>query len=224
MLTDRVTHFLDNQVNVALRIGDLPDSGLIATRLGAVRRVTCASPANLASRAAPAAPQDLADHDMISFGSVSAPATWRYWLDGKEVAVTLRSRLSVSTVDAAIYAGLAGAGAIRSLSCQVGDHVRNSRLRLLLEEFEPRPGRCTSSTTGGIVCRSSCAPSSISPFPDFGSGWQKSNCNSLSRKLPSVWHRARAHLVQAGLASRPGLPKPAVHRGDVTPEISSTRS
>jgi DNA-binding transcriptional LysR family regulator len=93
MLTDRVTHFLDDQVDVALRIGDLPDSSRIATRLGAVRRVTCASPAYLASRAALAVPQDLADHDVISFGSVSSPTTWRYWSDGNEVAVPLRSRL-----------------------------------------------------------------------------------------------------------------------------------
>ena len=82
MLTDRVAHFLDDHVDVALRIGDLPDSGLIATRLGAVRRVTCASPAYLASRAAPAVPQDLAGHDVISFESVSSPTTWGYRSEG----------------------------------------------------------------------------------------------------------------------------------------------
>ena len=53
MLTDRVAHLLDDHVDVALRIGDLPDSGLIATRLGAVRQVTCASPVYLASRVMP---------------------------------------------------------------------------------------------------------------------------------------------------------------------------
>ena len=139
MLTDRVTHFLDDHVDVALRIGDLPDSSLIATRLGAVRRVTCASPAYLASHAAPGIPQDLADHDVISFKSVSSPTTWRYWSDGNEVAVLFRSRLSVSTIDAAIDAGLAGAGVIRTLSYQVADYVRDNLLRLLLEEFEPTP-------------------------------------------------------------------------------------
>jgi DNA-binding transcriptional LysR family regulator len=139
MLTDRVTHFLDDLVDVALRIGDLPDSSLIATRLGAVRRVTCASPAYLAPRAAPAVPQDLVDHDVISFESVSSPTTWRYWSDGKEIAVLLRSRLSVNTIDAAIDAGLAGAGVIRTLSYQVADHVRDDLLQLLLEEFEPTP-------------------------------------------------------------------------------------
>lgn len=139
MLTDRVTHFLNDQVDVALRIGDLPDSGLIATRLGAVRRVSCASPAYLSPRPVPAAPRDLADHDVISFDGVSAPATWRFWSDGEEVAVPLRSRLSVSTVDAAIDASLAGAGVIRSLSYQVVGPVRDGRLQLLLEGFEPAP-------------------------------------------------------------------------------------
>ena len=105
MLTDRVAHFLDDHVDVALRIGDLPDSGLIATRLGAVRRVTCASPAYLALRAAPTVPQDLAGHDVISFESLSSPTIWRYWSEGNELAVTFSSRLSVSTIDAAIDAG-----------------------------------------------------------------------------------------------------------------------
>ena len=139
MLTDRVTHFLDDHVDVALRIGDLPDSGLIATRLGAVRRVTCASPAYLASRAAPAVPQDLAGHDVISFGSVSSPTTWRYRSEGNELAVTFSSRLSVSTIDAAIDAGVAGAGVIRAVSYQVADHVRGGRLRSVLEAYEPTP-------------------------------------------------------------------------------------
>ena len=139
MLTDRVTHFLDDHVDLALRIGNLPDSSLIATRLGAIRWVTCASPAYLAPRPALTVPQDLADHDVISFESVSSPTTWRYWSDGNEVAVPLRSRLSVSTIDAAIDAGLAGAGIIRTMSYQVADYVRDDLLLLLLEAYEPIP-------------------------------------------------------------------------------------
>ncbi len=139
VLTDRVTHFVDDQVDVALRIGNLPDSSLIATRLGAVRRVTCASPTYLASRAAPAVPQDLADHDVISFESVSAPTIWRYWSDGNELAIPLRSRLSVNTIDAAIDAGVKGAGVVRALSYQVASHVHDDLLRLLLEASEPTP-------------------------------------------------------------------------------------
>ncbi len=139
MLTDRVTHFPDDQVDVALRIAHLPDSSLIATRLGFVRRVTCASPVYLASRVAPAVPEDLVDHSVISVESVSSPTTWRYRSDGNELAVVLRSRLSVSTIDAAINAGLEGAGVVRANSYQVVDHVRGGLLRLLLEAYEPAP-------------------------------------------------------------------------------------
>jgi DNA-binding transcriptional LysR family regulator len=139
VLTDRVTHFLDDQIDVALRIGNLPDSNMMATRLGAVRWVTCASPTYLASHAAPAVPQDLAAHNIISFEGVSSPTTWRYRSDGNELAVPLRSRLSVSTVVAAIDAGLAGAGVVRTLSYQVADYVRDDLLRLLLETYELSP-------------------------------------------------------------------------------------
>jgi DNA-binding transcriptional LysR family regulator len=139
MLTDRVTHFVDDQTDVALRIGNLPDSNLIATRVGAVRRVTCASAAYLATRSAPATPKDLTAHDVVSFESVSDETVWRYWSNGSEESVALRSRLSVSTIDAAIDAGLAGAGIIRTMCYQVADLVRGDRLHLLLETYEPTP-------------------------------------------------------------------------------------
>ncbi len=139
MLTDRVTHFLDDQVDVALRIGDLPDSSLIATRLGAVRRVVCASPAYLAGHPPLAVPQDLSQHEVVSFESVSAPIPWRFWSDGREVVVPFRSRLAVSTIDAAIDAALAGAGLVRAMSYQVAELIRAQRLTLVLEAYEPPP-------------------------------------------------------------------------------------
>jgi DNA-binding transcriptional LysR family regulator len=140
MLTDRVTHFLDDGIDVALRIGELPDSGLIATRLGTVRRVLCASPAYLAARTPPVVPQDLARHEVIAFGSVSAVSSWTFWSGGEtEIVVSFRSRLSVSTIEAAIDAGLSGAGVVRAMSYQVVDFLRDGRLRRLLQEFEPPP-------------------------------------------------------------------------------------
>jgi DNA-binding transcriptional LysR family regulator len=139
MLTDRVTHFLDDQVDVALRIANLPDSNLIATRLGDVRKVTCASPMYLASRAVPALPQDLVNHDIISFESVSSPTIWRYCSDENELAVPLKSRFSVNTIDAAIDACVAGAGLVRANSYQIASYVQDGMLRLLLEAYEPTP-------------------------------------------------------------------------------------
>lgn len=138
-LTDRVTHFLDDQVDVALRIGDLPDSGLIATRLGTVRRVMCASPDYLAVHGVPTTLEELARHAVISFDSVSGPTTWLFESAGAEVSTTFRAHLSVDTIDAAIDAGLAGIGLVRAVSYQVADLVRASRLAIVLEAFEPSP-------------------------------------------------------------------------------------
>lgn len=140
-LTDRVAHFLDDQIDVALRIGQLPDSSLVATRLGEVRHVICAAPAYLATRGAPASPDELVHHRVISFESVSTGGTWPFRQDGVARAGAFRSRLGVSTIEAAIDAGRAGAGLVRALSYQVNEDVRAGRLELVLEDFEaaPRP-------------------------------------------------------------------------------------
>jgi DNA-binding transcriptional LysR family regulator len=139
VLTDRVAHFLDDQVDVALRIGPLPDSSLIATRLGAVRRVVCATPDYLSANGVPATPEDLARYNVISFEGVTSPSTWTFQSNGTELNVSFRSRLSVNTIDAAIAAGLAGVGFIRAMSYQVVDFVRSGRMTVVLAPFEPSP-------------------------------------------------------------------------------------
>lgn len=139
VMTDRVAHFLDDQVDVALRIGPLPDSSLIATRLGSVRHVICASPDYLAANGTPSTPDDLARHSVISFQSVSVLSSWDFEFEGAEVTASFRSRLSVNTIDAAIDAGLSGAGLVRAVSYQIVEHVRSGRLKLVLESFEPAP-------------------------------------------------------------------------------------
>jgi DNA-binding transcriptional LysR family regulator len=124
VLTDRETHFLDDQVDVALRIGDLRDSSLMATGLGTVWRVMCASPAYLTTRGIPETLEDLAGHSVISFDVVSTPRTWIFESGGAEVTAAFTARLSVNTIDAAIDAGLAGTGLVRAVSYQVADFVR----------------------------------------------------------------------------------------------------
>ena len=138
-LTDRVAHFLDDQIDVAIRIGPLFDSGLIATRLGSVRRVVCASPEYLAANGAPATPEDLVHHSVISFDSVSALTSWSFQSGTAQATATFRSRLTVNTIDAAIVARLSGAGLVRVLSYQVVDFVRSKRMTIVLDSFEPPP-------------------------------------------------------------------------------------
>lgn len=138
-LADRQVSLADEHIDVALRIGHLADSALIATRVGAVRRVICASPAYLARRGVPCQPDDLAGHDGISFQGFATAPEWRYRRDSAAFAVEPLPKLAVNTTEAAIQAALAGLGIIRVLSYQVSDELRSGQLQALLPEFAPEP-------------------------------------------------------------------------------------
>ncbi|MGK5013854.1 MULTISPECIES: LysR family transcriptional regulator [unclassified Janthinobacterium] len=139
VLTDRVLHLMEEQVDVAVRIGDLPDSSFMATRVGTVRRVVCASPGYLATHGAPTAPGDLAAHACISFEVLESRRAWVFGTGKATQSVPVHSRLAVNTVDAAIAAATLGAGVIRVLSYQVMDALRDDRLRIVLAPFEAAP-------------------------------------------------------------------------------------
>lgn len=140
MLTDRITNFIEDHVDVALRIGNLPDSNLIATRLGSVRRVVCASPAYLsAKRPAPMHPSDLEAHSCITFEGLMSPTSWSFSAGKSGISVAVRSRLVVNTAEAAIDAAIAGLGITRVLSYQIADALRARSLKIILEAFEPDP-------------------------------------------------------------------------------------
>lgn len=139
VLTDRVLHLMDEQVDVAVRIGDLPDSSFVATRVGTVRRVVCASPGYLAAHGTPTAPGDLAAHACISFEVLESRRAWVFGTGKAAQSVPVHSRLAVNTVDAAIAAATLDAGVIRVLSYQVMDALRGDRLRIVLAPFEAAP-------------------------------------------------------------------------------------
>lgn len=139
MLADRQVSLPDEHIDVALRIGHLEDSGLVAARVGTVRRVVCASPEYLARRGVPGVPADLAHHDGISFRGFAQSPEWRYRRDSSAFTVEPRWRLAVNTTEAAVQAALAGLGVIRVLSYQVEDELRSGRLQTLLEDFAPEP-------------------------------------------------------------------------------------
>ena len=139
MLTDRVVHLMDEHADAAIRIGKLPDSTLMATGVGTVRRVVCASPAYLAAHGVPARPQDLAEHACITFEVLASMRAWVFGTGKSELSVPVQSRLTVNTAEAAIAAATLGVGLIRVLSYQVADPVREQALRVVLDEFESAP-------------------------------------------------------------------------------------
>jgi len=138
-LSDRVAALQEEHLDLAVRIGNLPDSSLVATRVGSIHRIVCASPAYFAARGTPRRPADLREHDCISFEGLTAPDAWTFSAGKAETRVTTHSRLTVSTAEAAIDAAIAGVGVARVLSYQVSDAVRSGRLVAALTEFEPPP-------------------------------------------------------------------------------------
>jgi DNA-binding transcriptional LysR family regulator len=137
VLADRVVSLLEDQIDVALRIGALPDSSLIALRVGAVRRVTCASPDYLAAHGTPLTPDDLAGHDCISFAGFIAPDVWTFVHDNTSVAVPVHSRLVVSNVEAACDAARAGVGITGAFNYHIAAALKAGTLTTILEEFQP---------------------------------------------------------------------------------------
>jgi DNA-binding transcriptional LysR family regulator len=138
-LADSVVNLQEHDVDLAVRIGELPDSSLIATRVGAIRRVICGSPDYFAARGMPKAPGDLAQHDCITFHGLTAPEHWQFGHGKAAQSVPVHSRLVVNTAEAAIDAAIASVGVTRVLGYQVANALRSGALTLALEKFEPAP-------------------------------------------------------------------------------------
>lgn len=143
LLVDRIVDLLEEGLDVAVRIGNLPDSSMSAIKVGSVRRVVCASPDYLAAHGTPRAPADLADLEVIAFSGSGIPAEWSFAPPGSGAAggisVSPPARIIVDLAEVAIAAALAGRGLTRVLSYQAAAEVESGRLRLVLEEFEPPP-------------------------------------------------------------------------------------
>jgi DNA-binding transcriptional LysR family regulator len=140
-LSDRNAQLLDDHIDLAARIGALPDSSMIAVQVGAVRQVVCASPEYLAAHGIPTKPDDLSRLSCITFDALGSTTSWSFAnKDGRSDSVArVRSRLSVNTAEAALDAAIAGAGVTRVLSYQAAKPVAEGKLRLVLEPFEPSP-------------------------------------------------------------------------------------
>lgn len=139
MQTDRPVNLFEDGIDAALRIGHLPDSSLMARRLGALRVITCASPDYLARRGTPETPDGLTGHCCITFGDLMAPDRWRFGTAKDSPSVQVKTRLAVNTAEAAIDAAETGLGITRVLSYQAAAGLRSGTLVRILRRFEPDP-------------------------------------------------------------------------------------
>ncbi|MDE1995233.1 MAG: LysR family transcriptional regulator, partial [Rhizobiaceae bacterium] len=156
---DRMVNLVEEGIDVAVRIGQLPDSSYSAIKVGSVRRVVCGAPSYFERHGVPRTPADLAAHTLIANTNSSAPVDWRFGPEAKS-AIAFHPRLFCNTNEASISAAMSGWGLTRTLSYQIDKPVADGRLRTILEEFEPEPlpihvvhteGRYVSAKTRAFV-------------------------------------------------------------------------
>ena len=166
LLTDRNLHLIEDHVDMAVRIGPLPDSTMIGTRVGLMRTVVCASPKLLAEQGVPKSPEDLAGLPCVNFELLSPASAWPY--------MPIRPRLSVTTAEAAVWAAAQGLGVTRVLHYQCADAINDGSLRIILANFEvePLPVHLLHAARGAL-------PAKLRVFLDFAAGRLRKGLSSL---------------------------------------------
>ena len=139
LFVDRVVGMADEGIDVAIRIGELPDSALIALSAGQVRRVVCAAPALLARQGIPQHPIELDRYRIVQAANVTQTSEWSFVADGDTLAVRIAPTLSVNSNRAAIAAAERGFGLTRVLSYQIAPQLAAGSLKIVLAAFEPPP-------------------------------------------------------------------------------------
>jgi len=141
ILSDRNVDLVGDHVDMAVRIGTLPDSSMVATQIGVTRTVTCASPALLAGHGIPHKPDDLIRFPCVVVDTPMPSAGWRFQSPRSDTAleIPISPRLAVTTAEAAAQAAIRGVGVTRLLHYQVADPQGRGELQIILERYEPAP-------------------------------------------------------------------------------------
>ena len=138
-ITDDLVNLVEERIDVAIRVGHLADSGLIARKLGMVYSCICASPAYLAEMGNPSKPQELAAHQIIS--SRHSKITWRFIKNGAVTEVNLKPRVVTGDLDATTVLALSGAGIFSGEALMLEDRIKSGELVRVLRDFEFGEGR-----------------------------------------------------------------------------------
>jgi DNA-binding transcriptional LysR family regulator len=139
LLVDRTVLLGEEGIDAAFRMGELPDSTLVAMPLGHIRRVVCASPGYLAAHGRPRHPSELRDHALVASVADTRNDVWQFVDGDAQIEVPVQPRLVASTNAAAIVAAECGAGLTRVMSYQIAPALEQGRLERLLQPFESKP-------------------------------------------------------------------------------------
>ena len=136
---DRMVNLVEEGFDVAVRIGQLPDSSLVARRLAAVRILACAAPSYLAASGVPRSPADLGGHQAILDTNARDPSVWRFGRRGEVQDVRVHGRLRFAGADACVAAAAAGFGIAYAPAFSAAEALRAGLVVPLLCDFEPEP-------------------------------------------------------------------------------------
>ena len=135
-LEDRVINLVEDGVDLAVRIGILADSTLVARHVGEMRRIVVASPAYLRKHGEPKTPAEISGHQTIQFGTASASGEWRFVEGSSDFRLDVAPRFASNSADAAIQYAEQGGGLTRVLAYQAADGLRRGALKIVLQKFE----------------------------------------------------------------------------------------
>lgn len=137
MLVDRAVDMVEEDIHVALRVGRLPDSQLVARKIADLTMIVCAAPDYLRRRGVPRTPSDLSTHDCLVFSDAPGAGEWRFKSDGgKDCRIRIPARLWINSLDALVLAAEEGAGIVRVPSWQVATEIAAGRLQRILSAHE----------------------------------------------------------------------------------------
>jgi len=139
LLSDRIVNLVEEGVDLAVRIGNLPDSSLIVRHIGETRRVVVASPTYLARNGEPKDPRELGAHKIIQFTGLGGSNDWRFMRGDRDQRTTIVPRYLTNSADAAICHARLDGGLAMVFAYQVAEELRERRLKIVLRDFEPPP-------------------------------------------------------------------------------------
>jgi len=174
VLSDNFVDLVEARLDLALRIGQLPDSDLRARRLGALRRVVYGSPSYLAQHGRPQKPDDLKSHQCVVRDALGTDSKWPFMIEGRQRNVAVSGRFRANSTAAAVQAVVEGLGLGFTPFWQVRELLASGKVELVLASFEVAPVPIHAVWAGNRH-----APAKTSRFVDFLEGELKQRLADL---------------------------------------------
>jgi LysR family transcriptional regulator for bpeEF and oprC len=189
-LNDQVVDLVAERVDVAVRVGPLRQSGLVARRIAEMTLVSCASPAYLDAQGEPQTPDDLGRHRLLGLrGTSGGPPEWQFPPPYTPRRLKLHFALTFNTVEGPIVAATEGLGICHVADLLIAEHVERGRLRLILQSYSaPGPPISLVYPSAGHQA------AKVRVFSDFAADLMRGYTELVRRSLPT----------QAGRAARAG--------------------